>query len=162
MGVVLYKCAWSLKAWRNPLSDKDSKDEKPADYEIVEGVEFSDGFSADAIAKASETDILPALRLSEVVTEESPITVRFDGAPRLVKSSKLPKGKAWFIDVVVGEQRMSMVIPDSLRFSMLTLQRHNDWSSFDGQVVVVSCATGRIKTGKFEGEAKTYKASLPA
>jgi len=132
-----------------------------ADYEEVKGANFSDGFSPEAIARAAESDILPTLRLKQLVTEDTTITVMFDGEPRLVKSSKLPKGKAWFVNVIYGEQRMSMVIPGSLRFSMLSLMKHNSWETFDGQTVVISATVGNIKTGTFEGEAKTYKASLP-
>jgi len=137
------------------------KGKKKVDYEVVEGAEFTEGFDAEGIKKSAELDIHPPLNLKELVDGEKTIRVTLDGEPRKVKSSKLPKGEAWFINAYYNGVLHSMVIPNSLRHSLSVMKVKNNWTEFNGKPIEVMSQYGDLDTPTFKGKAKTYKAVTP-
>ena len=134
-----------------------NEDETETEYEVVKNADFAEGFSKESLEKA-RADILPKLPLKELTSDGQSIVVEFISEPRKVRSNKLPRGEAWFIDVRHGDGEYSMVIPDSLRFSLLALKKEYNWTQFTGQRVSITAQEGTISTPRFKGKAKTYKA----
>ena len=141
--------------------DLEKKGPKKADYEVVEGAEFTEGFDPEGIKKSAELDIHPPLNLKELVDVGKTIRVTFDGEPRKVKSSKLPRGEAWFINAYYNGVLHSMVLPNSLRHSLSVMKVKNNWTEFNGKQIEVISQYGDIDTPTFSGKAKTYRAVMP-
>lgn len=130
-------------------------------YEVVEGADFTEGFDQEGIKKSAELDINPPLSLKDLVDGDKTIEVILQGEPRKVLSDKLPKGNAWFINVLHDKILHSMVIPNSLRHSLSVLKVKNKWTEFNGQRIRIVSQYGKLETPTFKGEAKTYKAVMP-
>jgi len=147
--------------WENHLqaaAAKKREKQKQNQFEVVEDAVPEEEFDAEAIERAAQAEFRPLLDLSSE-TEKGPLNVQLDGEPRKVRSPSLPTGEAWFIDVKYMGFEYSMVLPRSLLFSLLALKKRQGWEKFAGQRIYVSAMKGTIKTPRFQGEAKTYKAS---
>lgn len=125
---------------------------EPKEREVDETASFDEGFKKDSIKKSAEMDIKPSLKLPKA---GEAIKVTFASQPRKVISSKLPNGSAWFINVFYNDIEYSMVIPNSLRYSLNTLMAKNNWNSLVNQTVVISASVGDMP--EFPN-SKTYKA----
>ncbi len=115
---------------------------------------WADGFDQEKVIKAAESNILPKAALPEV---GSVITVVFDTDPVLFEHEKLPNGKAWQSEVFVDGMKMSLIVPDSLRFSLLTQIHKLNINSVKGKTVKVSAV---IADTKFQKGAKLYNAQI--
>lgn len=140
-----------------PKEPSKETEKKEPDFKIIEG-DFREGFSDESIKRASSIEVLPKLDLKFLV-DRGPLTVTMISEPRKVQSAKLPKGEAWFIDVLYQDIKHSMVLPDSLRFSLVTLRTREKWSNFSNHKIVITAGIATIRTPKFQGQAKTYRAT---
>lgn len=125
---------------------------EPEQREVDETASFDDGFDKEGIKKSAELDIKPNLQLPEA--NES-IKVTFASEPRKVISAKLPNGSAWFIDIFYEDGEYSIVIPNSLRYSLNTMMARNNWKELVNKTVIISAQIGQMKNYP---KAKTYKA----
>lgn len=159
MFVLLYKRQFFYAGRvNNPMAHK-NENEKQLEGKVDDSADFSEGFEEEKIEKSAQMDIKPSLDLKQIADGES-IRVTMVEEPRKIVSDSLVRGSAWFVNVEKDGQVYSMVIPDSLRFSLLTLRKRHNWSSFTGKNINIFAQTGKINTPRFSGEAKTYKADI--
>lgn len=147
--------------------------EETDEYEVLEDAGFDEGFDPESIKRSSELDIKPRFDLSNRLSDGGSVVIDIVGEPKKVKSPKLPSrdNTAWFVDVrfpsLVDNQSdvdsmiYSMVIPNSLRFSLNSLMAKMGWNEIVNKTVMITAKVGKIETASgFSGQAKTYSASV--